>query len=300
MKRRDRDENYEPFWTISLISWLLFLITGWLSIGLPYTSNYSKIIWLIISYNPVKNSKPFLPLEIYYPFHYITFIILLIFATLAFYIYIKQRNDTNLMMSMLGNITKFHFIPLLSISSLFIIGNSIQNAYNKSYSDFTNHAMFIFDFLFTAIGLVSIIIIYIYTKIDSSFFAYMIIKKGTYSSIIVLLIFNIGFNITLYGLYCLGNDKDPGIWGKACGLIISIFIGFFNSFFSVIFKDFIMAIMNILIYIGMAIKSFTIEEDEDINYDENTEGIIDIVIISIDILIIIYLLIIKNCQVFHT
>lgn len=301
MKRRDRDENYEPFWTISLISWLLFLITGWLSLGLPYTSNYFKIIWLTISYNPVKDSKPFIPLEIYYPFHYIVFIILLILATLSFYIYIKQRNNTNLMMAMLGNITKFHFIPLISVSALFIIGNSIQNAYNKDISDFTNDAMFIFDFLFTIIGLVSIIIIYVHTKIDSPFYAYLAIKKGTYSSLIVLLVYNIGFNVVLYGYYCLGYDKDsdPGIWGKACGITFSIFIGFINSFLSVIFKDLIMVIMNILIYIGMTIKSFTLDKD-DINYDEKTEGIIDIVIISIDFSIIIYIMLIKYCHIFQS
>ena len=68
-------------------------------------------------------------------------------------------------------------------SCLFIIGEA------NDFSDFPDDASFIFNFIFTAIGLGSLIFIHIKTTLSSNIPHY-IIKQGTYGSLIALLVYN--------------------------------------------------------------------------------------------------------------
>ena len=83
--------------------------------------------------------------DVYYILFYIIIILTLILATAGFLVYIYSifisKND-NVVNGMLGNISKFHFIPLLCISALFIIGetlkrgNALFGAYTGIHSTF--------------------------------------------------------------------------------------------------------------------------------------------------------------------
>ena len=184
--------NNNVFWIISVLSWLILLVTSWLSIGLPYSNQY-KIFWLtnsLISFEDEESE--YNPISLHIVFHYIVFIFSMVLTTIGFLIYITYRDDNNIIDGMLGNISKFHFIPLLCISALFIIGESKEEP---------NVAMYIFDFIFSIIGLTSLILVKIKTKIESPWYAIFTIKKGVYSCFIALLTYNICYNFTYYGIY---------------------------------------------------------------------------------------------------
>ena len=270
---QSENEDNRVFFTISVLSWLLFLVTAWLSIGLPYSFNF-KFFWLTFSFDYEISS--YFPLVMHFVFHYIIFIFTFSIATLAFLIYMTYRDDNNVTDGMLGKYSKFHFIPLLCISALFIIGESVDESKGR-----LNTAMYIFDFIFTTIGLASLIFIRVQTKIESPWYAIFAIKEGTYSCLIALLIYNVGFNFTYYGLYEMSDKKYIENWKTGCGIAFPIIIGVANVVLSIIFQDCMIAIMNILIYVGMIINFYN--TDIDIRQESNAsgEGIIDIVILSL-------------------
>lgn len=270
---QSENENNRVFFTISVLSWLLFLVTAWLSIGLPYSFNF-KFFWLTFSFDYEISS--YFPLVMHFVFHYIIFIFTFSIATLAFLIYMTYRDDNNVTDGMLGKYSKFHFIPLLCISALFIIGESVDESKGR-----LNTSMYIFDFIFTTIGLASLIFIRVQTKIESPWYAIFAIKEGTYSCLIALLIYNVGFNFTYYGLYEMSDKKYIENWKTGCGIAFPIIIGVANVVLSIIFQDCMIAIMNILIYVGMIINFYN--TDIDIRQESNAsgEGIIDIVILSL-------------------
>jgi hypothetical protein len=78
------------------------------------------------------------------------------------------------------------------------------------------------------------------------------------------------------------NDKKYiENWKTGCGIAFPIIIGVANVVLSIIFQDCMIAIMNILIYVGMIINFYN--TDIDIRQESNAtgEGIIDIVILSL-------------------
>jgi hypothetical protein len=265
--------NNRVFFIISVLSWLLFLVTAWLSIGLPYSFNF-KFFWLTFSFDYEIGS--YYPLVMHFVFHYIIFIFTFAISTLAFLIYMTYRDDNNVTDGMLGKYSKFHFIPLLCISALFIIGESVDEFKGR-----LNTVMFIFDFIFTLIGLASLIFIRVQTKIESPWYAIFAIKEGTYSCLIALLIYNVGFNFTYYGLYEMNDKKYIENWKTGCGIAFPIIIGVANVVLSIIFQDCMIAIMNILIYVGMIINFYNTDTDIRNEFNATGEGIIDIIILSL-------------------
>ena len=125
------DSNSKIFMSLSIISWTLLLITGWMSFGVPKIDNglgdKGTLFWLTDHIN--KDYAYSNSFDVYYILFYIIIIITLILATAGFLIYIYSifiSKNYNVINGMLGNISKFHFIPLLCISALFIIGESLK------------------------------------------------------------------------------------------------------------------------------------------------------------------------------
>lgn len=283
-----QNQNSPVFFIISVSSWLLFLVTAWSSIGLPHPFKDRKYFWLTFSLYLNSESEPsYYPLAMNIVVHYIVFAFIFTLATLGFLVYMTYRDDNNVTDGMLGAISKFHFIPLLCISALFIIGESLDG------SD-PNRAMFIFDFIFSIVGLASLILIKTQTKIESPWYAIFTIKEGTYSCLIVLLIYNIGYNFTYYGLYEMGGyNKDANsniAWKVGCGIVFPLIIGLANLILSILFQDFMIASMNILIYIGMIINFYNTDRDERSEAGAKAEGIIDIVILSLSASTVLFLI----------
>ena len=307
------DKRNKIYLLISIVSWLTLLVSSWLSLGLPYSMKFFKIIWVTISINyEKKDSGPYsyFPIMILYEFHYAVFILACSLATIGFIIYMLFRENGNIMELMLGQFSRFHFIPLFCISALFIIGESIDifketydeiedndgnyyyvSLYSIFFSSF-KEIKIIFNFAFTIIALVSLIYISIKTKVKSPWYAFLSINKGTYSCFISLLVYNFFFSILLYvniRLLKKGKKKSLTDWIKAGGIAFSLVVGIINSLLSFILKDIMISFTNIVIYTGMLIYFFKIKREERKEFNEFADGIIDIVILAGNVGIIIFL-----------
>ena len=286
-------------WTLSVLSWLLMLTVGWISISylpdemiyeyLPPLSFILKFIsiWDISKYPNYDKKHDFIRTLYYAPcqmnesFLYITFIITLIFSTFGFIIYVifcTFKKDSKIMNGMLGNISKFHFIPILSVSALFLIGIFLND---KDYDNDEEKNCNIASLVFSIIGLFSLLVISFKTQMESPWYGDIFIKKGTYGCLIALLTYNICYSVFRIGLddmnsFDFNKKKD---FRKNCGIGMSLTIGVFNLLFSYFLRDYILAAMNLLIYIGATIYFFDLPESIRDFYNEDVDGIIDIVMI---------------------
>lgn len=217
---------------------------------------------------------------------YILFGILFILGVISLVFMIIHRNNDSVEEGMLGLFSKFHFIPLLCASALYIIGFCIS----KKNSD--NDEIYIFSLIFSAIGLSSLIFIYLKTDLSSSTHVRLVIKKGLYPCLIALFIYNLFFTINIYGymkkLKKLDNEYID--WLKGCSIAFSIIIGLVNICLSFFLKDIFISGMNILIYLGMIITFFNTSKEAREGYNGVTEGILDIIISVLTIANICFLI----------
>ena len=312
------DNKNKIFLSISILSWLAFLVTSWLSLGLPYSWKVGKIIWFTLSINFEKKelkdlgaTYQYIPITLLYEFHYVVFILAFSFSTIGFLIFMLYKEDENIVYLMFGKYSKFHFIPLLCISALFILTESIDlidkiisniridfNGYDYDYDEdnvsnpfsLISESRFIFNFIFTLIALASLIFISFTTKIKLPRYPFLSITKGTYSCLIPLLVYNFFYSIFAYVIFKLvKKEKNTDDWMKASGITFSLVIGIANSILSFVLKDIMISFMNVLIYIGMLIYFFKIDREKRENYNEFADGIIDIVVLTGSVAIIVFL-----------
>jgi hypothetical protein len=245
-----------------------------------------------------------MPLQIDIPWLqlYIFFISLVGFVFyLIFTIYKKNQN---IIEGMLGNWSKYHFIPLLFIASLYIISQSCRD---YDYNGFENglkklKTLLIFNLIFTIIGFISLIVIYILTKLNSEWYIVMAIKKGVYSTFIILLWYNffhmiVSFKTINYKIKInkeATTDEDGDIkFLRGTGISFTIIIGIGSLVFSFIFKDLMAAFTNFLIYMGMVFAFFNKNEyiiSQRKNYNKYADGILDIIIMICSLVCMIYLI----------
>jgi len=293
----------------SVICWLSLLITGWMSLGVPdsgLTDDKILVTWLMetISEDPEKGNS----FDIHYVLFYMILILTLILATAAFGVYIYclfiNKNE-NVIGGMLGNFSKFHFVPLLCITILFIIGESLDDLdifdedglfylYFGIYFDIDKvHCAF--NLIFDIIGLGSLVFITLNTRISEPNYANFIIK-GTYSCFIALLVYNFFYVITLTGLINKLDDKkydDIEDWLKSCGYAASILIGLINLGLSLFLKEIVLGIANLLMYIGMVTYFFKMEKEDcrkDV-YGGDGIGVIEIIMLILSLATIAFLFI---------
>lgn len=265
------DGNFMIFWIISVICWLLLIITE--IIGFHYLDD-KYIIWTFyripVEGGWAQTEQGIYPLQMTESFIFIVFIILLCFTVVAFVFYIiktKFKADNIIIDGMNGEITKFHFIPLLCASIIFIIGESVGNGdHHKS--------MNVWGLIFVILGLGSLIFIYIKTNLPCDWLPASI-KKGIYSCLIALEWYYFCYDI------CNIKINNTGGSGENIRDELKGYSGFFNVFlgigglvFSIYFKDVIVALMYFLIHLGFTIFFFSNKNGE--RYNGAFEGVIDI------------------------
>jgi hypothetical protein len=247
------------FFVISLITFILLVVSGILAyINFPKWT--LKIFWNIFTNTSLAIACNKVVL-------YIIFSIVLLFALISVIFIIMYRNDEGLRAGMLGQYSKFHFIPILCAIALYIIGEAY------GYSNLSNIAPLVFGLIFSLIGLGSLIFIYKVTEI-SKYYARLAIKKGLYACLIALFVYNLCFTITYLGMRTLARATS---WAKGCFIAFSLIIGIINLVLSFFFKDVMLSGMNVLIYLGMIINFFRIDKSVRNNYNGVAEGIIDII-----------------------
>ena len=284
-------EENNTFLFISLISLGTLIVSGGLSYINFQKIPFTKIFWNIISHS--FNELSPITIEMIQVILYIIFSILLFFALFSFILIIIYRNDSELREGILGKFSKFHFIPILCATSLYIIGITYtEKNLNKDIS-------YIFSLIFSGIGLATLIIVYLKTEM-SKYFSRLIIKKGLYSCLIALFVYNLCFTSTLFGIK-KATEKHPleiKKWLKGFYIALSVVIGIFNLIISFFLKDVLISGMNLIIYVGMTIYFFKINKTIRSEINGLAEGIIDIVNGALSIGMICFLAIKYKTDIF--
>lgn len=295
-------------WIFSVLSWLLLIVTGWIS--LRWLDEF-HIIWTITRIEkgeggnlgiPVPDYVPYEPIQMHEALIYLVFILAMIIALAGFIIYMIKstcKKDDAVFNGMMGQWSKFHFFPLLCISAMFLVGEvGCDDDYatkNHNWRD-----MHITCYLFDILGLCSLIFIYIMTDLNTDWYVLLTLKKGTYSCFITLLWYY--FCYAIFYLRQLDQsehmDKDLKVpdWHKGCGIAFSIIFGIGSLAFAFIFKDLVVSGMNLLIYLGLTIYYFQVHKDIRNHEHANKygDGIVDIIMMAASLGVIAFLLIAKK------
>ena len=305
----DSDSN-QAWLIISIISWILFIVAIWHS----YIKGNS--LWNIFEYQAIQYFS-YLSQSSYYPLEMqkewlIIFIFLMSVVGFGVYlVFTTCKKKQSLTDGMLGSWSKFHFIPLLFIAALFIIAeNSVYDFSEESFK--YNKKLLIFDLIFTIIALALLIIVYIKTDLNCEWYIVMATKKGVFSTFIVILWYNFFFVIiSLKSVnYILDNfgrinlDIYDSLFAfyKRIGVSFVVIMGVFTLVFSFFFKDIMIAFVNFLIYVGMVMAFFSKNEKQSEfrkeTFNGYTDGILDIIIMALSLIMIALLILIYKQHVF--
>jgi hypothetical protein len=278
-------------WLLSIISWLLYLITGWIAIfGKEYylwTIPKNTIVNYVIGTYHI-----YIPCQIDEPLLMTIFIVTLAISTLGFVAYLVYSTciKSNVFDGMMGSLSRFHFIPLACAGGLFLVGETISESENPK-------DLLIAALCFSIIGFISLILVHLKTNMEP-WYASLLVKKATFSCLIALFTYSICYTIYQLGVinelnnftleqlikYILNGKNNLADFINNCATAFSIVIGVVNLSVSFVLKDFMISVMNLLIYIGCTIYYYNIESYKDTFFKNNGEGIIDIVMIVLSAL----------------
>ena len=286
-------------WILSVLSWLLLLVTGWISLKWLDDDN---IIWTILRIEKVGDNTSYAPFQMESALIYVVFILTMIIVLAGFVLYMIKstcKKDEAVFNGMMGQWSKFHFFPLLCISAMFLVGEVSDDYNTKEHHPRDVHLT---CYLFDILGLCSLIFIYIMTDLNSDWYVLLTLKKGTYSCFITLLWYYFCYDI--YYLRVVdelehqptSKNYKTDDWKKGCGIAFSIIFGIGSLAFAYIFKDLVVCGMNLLIYLGLTIYYFqvphAVRNSELAN--KYADGIVDILMMVGSIVVIVILLITKK------
>ncbi len=282
-------------WILSVLSWLLLLVTGWISLNWFKDKLIFPCIWTIqkIHIRKILDQELgyYAPLQMQISLIYIVFILAMVITLVGFVIYMIKstcKKDDVVFGGMIGKWSQYHFIPLLCVSALFIIGECTDTNLTKE-----NHFkdMHISGLIFTIFGLISLIFIYIMTDFNSDWYVILTLKKGTYSCFITLMWYYFCYNI--YYIRIFDTYKDEYNWRKGCGIAFSIIFGIGALVFSFFFKDLVIAGMTTLIYVGLTAYYFSLNKEirKHESANKNGDGAVDIIMMVLSIVLIVFLII---------
>jgi hypothetical protein len=238
------------------------------------------------NYQIILKASNFFPQRTFLTINLIGFVIYLIFTI--------YKKDENFNSGLFKNFARFHFLPLFLVSSIYIIGEAFTSQIFGKKLEGNYLITFIINCFFSLVGLVLLIIIYIKTKLDCQWYITFFIKKGVYSSLIMLLWGNLLFNIML-----IYPKSDSYI-----GVLFPVLRGLFPLVFSFIFKD-IMVLFISLLYsvktIGNIYNYFYSQassQKQDINWFKEELAYISFIIIGITLASMIAIIIIFKHEIY--
>jgi len=312
-------------WIMSYLSWLLLVASGWASLNWlvqtpsgfddeVHDPQWGWTIWGFIALRTFKQSNVdtdpleygYYPLQMQVSLYYICFILALIIITGGCFVFFFKTifsKDDQVINGMMGQFSKFHFFPLLCASALFIAGECVDQDLESGEDHFKK--IYISVLVFSIIGLVSFIFIYIMTDLNTNdFWVLLLLKKGAFSCLIILMWYSLCYNIYYVhffdkkeqaAFYIDDDDLSEKMrdWRKGCGLAFSILFGIGSLAFSFVFKDLVACVMNFFIYIGLTVAYFRLpSEIRKLKYaNKNGDGIVDIIMLVLSVAMIVLLLI---------
>ena len=283
--------NQKNIWKIlSLISWLL-LISSQLN-SLEFYLPLSMVDKYITQYHSTKNYQHLIMASNFFPQR--TFLTISLIGFLIYLIFTVYQKDENVHSGLFNNLAKFHFLPLFLVSSLFIIGEAF-NTQNFTKELEGNYLItFIINCFFSLVGLVLLFIIYIKTKLNCQWYITFFIKKGVYSSLIMLLWGNLLFNIML-----IYPKSDSYI-----GVLFPVLRGLFPLVFSFIFKDIMVLFISLLYSVKTIVNIYgyfysqASSQKQDINWFKEELAYISFIIIGITLASMIAIIIIFKHEIY--
>ena len=202
------------WYDLSILSWFLFLCTGWnlfkesSQIVLPPSLLEDQSFF----YKPVCSNLS------------LTLAITSSLSTIGFILYFRNttiQKNQSFLNGMLGDFSKYHFVPLLLVSGLFM---SLTNAGTKG--------AFAFSLVFSLLSYASLFFIYLKIDFSAEWYEIITIKKGAFSCLIAITWYTFFFSFANLGL-----NKDPSSsFIKGTGIAFSLLIGIGNLAFSFFLK----------------------------------------------------------------
>ena len=243
----------------SIISWMLLIYSSWMDL-IDLNPPYS--LFIILLFGRSRGKFPGVnPIDIEIKTVHMFITILIIIGFINFLMLVILKEDKELENAMFGRITKYHFIPLLFTSGIFFLMEYIiPIGVNDNIG--MNKEVIITTFIFTFFALSSLFYIYVNTKIKNNHIILLTVKKGVYSSLIVLLLHTF-FNciITFRYIYILENPNSNSLndlnnLGTTGDRVISSLFGIFVISFSFIFKDIVALFVSFLMFVGITASKY--------------------------------------------
>ena len=255
------------WYDFSIIFWFLFLCVSWNSFkeGLvkpdycQFQANLSVILFFIST-----------------------------ISTIGFIVYFRNttlNKNQNFINGFLGEMTKYHGFSLFLVSCILL-----------SITQIRTKTSFIFGLIFSLLAFGSLVFLYLKIEIQGEWYEIITTKKGTFSCLIAL-----SWYTFFYCFTCIGAAKDEPSESflKGTAIAFSILVGVGNLGFAFYFKDILVAITNLLIYIELGKHFYYIKDDLKM-IDRQADGGIDIVMVLLSCGIIFYLLFKERDNVYRS
>ena len=304
----DNDRSYSRTHIRSIFSWFLLICVMW------HSYDEKKYIWEIFNSNIYYSIEiDYIPLKMTMPWLQIFILLLSIISFLTYLYFTIIKKKENLLNDMLDSCSKYHYLPLLFISAIFIIE---ENAFvideysfkDEDYGSFFektcryNKKLLIAILVFTIISEICLILIYSNMKLNCHWYFIMLIKKGFFSTLIILFWYYFFYIIIclksyIYILDKLYDDKDDLFkFYKGAGIAFSIVIAIGSFAFSFYYKDIVASFANFLIYIGLlnGVCGQITSDDEEVrneHFKGNFIRTIDIIVLVCNFILICFLFI---------
>ena len=205
--------DYGCFLIISFVAWFSILISAWLTFILPDRDiDHKFIVWLHLTATiDYDNHILLFAINIQYYIFYTIIILIYVILTIAFCTIIYSgfiNRNKNVLNALLGNTTRFHFLPLFFITLNFVLGEILDE--DPDLKD----GHFIISIILTILALLSLIVISFQTKIELYFTKEMAIIKAVYSCFIAFLTYYLVYIIWYYKFYndMLDVQKEEDIY----------------------------------------------------------------------------------------
>ena len=285
-----KQEEMQLKWYIfSLLSWFLLI-----SVQIEaYVGSFFK------PYNKYAKDLPAIRLFI---------LVLTIVGLVVYLIFTTCKKEQNLFHSMIGGPTKLHFISLLCFSALFIIDEYnnfefIKQGGFREYETKYNNGIQSTSLIFSLIGLVILIIVYINMNLPCEWYIVQAIKKGVFSCYIPYVTLRVLDSI--YNLVSINTgDSKESLGLNIIEILILIGLALISLCFSYVYSDIVMSITNLIIYIGFLIYFSVAFYD---NYDRLPKSdkvflilfeVITVLVIVLSLLLIIFLIVWQKDKLF--
>lgn len=285
-------------WIFSVLSWLLLIITNlicyhWIKVyGTVWTIYRIPIVsFKFPPWKTTDNDMGHYPVQMQQYFIYIVFTVLLLFFISAFIAYMYKsifKKDSAFFNEMFNPCSRFHFIPILCASALFLISETLGSGDRK------DRQRNIAGLVIVIIGLISMIFIYIKTDLPGDWMC-ALVKKGAFSCLIALEWY--------YLCYDIVNVRINDEWEhtktiNTCGIVFSIIIAIGALSFSIFYKDVVVAGVNLIIHIGMIIFFFSIDSGfkKKMGYNTTFDGVVFIIMSILFLVDIAFLIIVHKDQ----